>query len=67
MVPAHDFHLLRGHTILTTYTFGTHQAKHLFCSKCGVQTFYIPRSDAESIGKLQITASLYKFSDFFFY
>jgi hypothetical protein len=35
---------------LTTYTFNTHQAKHNFCSKCGVQCFYIPRSNPDGIG-----------------
>ncbi|ODM92970.1 Centromere protein V [Orchesella cincta] len=49
VVPASNFKLVTGHTELTTYTFGTHQAKHMFCSKCGVQSFYIPRSNPDGM------------------
>lgn len=45
IVPHGDFRLLSGEDKLTTYTFGTHTAKHLFCSVCGVQSFYQPRSN----------------------
>jgi len=38
------FRLLRGADLLTTYTFNTGNAKHLFCSVCGVKSFYVPRS-----------------------
>ncbi len=38
------FELVQGQDALSTYTFGTHTAKHLFCSTCGVQAFYRPRS-----------------------
>jgi len=44
-----DFELLRGNDSLTTYTFGTHVAKHHFCSKCGVHSFYRPRSHPEKV------------------
>ncbi|KAK9838350.1 hypothetical protein WJX81_006597 [Elliptochloris bilobata] len=33
--------------MLTEYRFGTKQAKHLFCRTCGVQSFYIPRSNPD--------------------
>ena len=36
--------------MLTTYTFNTHKAKHTFCSKCGVQSFYTPRSNPDGKG-----------------
>ena len=38
------FNLLRGEECLTTYTFNTGVAKHLFCRHCGIKSFYIPRS-----------------------
>ena len=44
IVPADRFKLLSGSDVLTTYTFNTHTAKHLFCSICGVKSFYVPRS-----------------------
>ncbi|KAB7496990.1 Centromere protein V [Armadillidium nasatum] len=46
IVPEANFKLLKGHDSLTTYTFNTHKAKHIFCSKCGVQSFYIPRANS---------------------
>ncbi|EYC40048.1 hypothetical protein Y032_0631g858 [Ancylostoma ceylanicum] len=46
------FTLLQGEEQLTTYTFNTHQAKHRFCSICGVQSFYMPRSNPDCIGTL---------------
>ena len=39
-----DFKLLSGEDDMSTYTFGTGVAKHYFCSRCGVKSFYIPRS-----------------------
>jgi len=44
IVPAEHFRLLSGKEVLTTYTFNTGAAKHLFCSVCGVKSFYVPRS-----------------------
>jgi hypothetical protein len=44
IVPATRFVLLSGREVLTTYTFNTGTAKHLFCSVCGVKSFYVPRS-----------------------
>jgi hypothetical protein len=49
IVPATQFKLLAGGDSLTTYTFNTGVAKHLFCSICGVKSFYIPRSHPEGI------------------
>ncbi len=39
-----DFTLLSGADAITTYTFNTGVAKHMFCSVCGVHSFYRPRS-----------------------
>jgi len=44
IVPAARFRLLAGKEALTTYTFNTGTAKHLFCRVCGVKSFYVPRS-----------------------
>ncbi|MBA0797153.1 hypothetical protein Gohar_007875, partial [Gossypium harknessii] len=34
---------------ITTYTFGTHTAKHTFCKVCGITSFYTPRSNPDGI------------------
>jgi hypothetical protein len=47
IVPKSQFRLLQGEDCLTTYTFNTGVARHLFCSVCGVKSFYVPRSHPE--------------------
>ena len=47
IVPADRFRLLSGGDQLTTYTFNTGVAKHLFCKICGVKAFYVPRSNPD--------------------
>jgi hypothetical protein len=44
IVPKTRFRLLSGEDALTTYTFNTGVAKHLFCATCGIKSFYVPRS-----------------------
>lgn len=44
IVPKDRFRLLTGQDKLTSYEFNTKTAKHLFCSVCGIKSFYIPRS-----------------------
>jgi hypothetical protein len=44
IVSASAFRLIRGSDTISTYTFNTQTAKHLFCSICGVKSFYVPRS-----------------------
>lgn len=44
IVPKSRFKLLSGSEALTTYQFNTGTAKHLFCSTCGIKSFYVPRS-----------------------
>jgi hypothetical protein len=39
-----QFRLVAGGDALTTYRFNTGKAQHLFCSVCGIKSFYVPRS-----------------------
>lgn len=48
MVPHEEFELISGRGALTSYRFGTRAAEHLFCSICGVKSFYQPRSHPEA-------------------
>jgi hypothetical protein len=41
------FRLTRGKDELVEYTFNTGVAKHLFCRRCGVKSFYRPRSNPD--------------------
>jgi hypothetical protein len=47
LVPKSRFRLLSGEQYLTTYQFNTGTAQHLFCSVCGVKSFYVPRSNPD--------------------
>ncbi len=47
IVPVSRFRLLQGQDKLATYTFNTGVAHHLFCSVCGVKSFYRPRSNPD--------------------
>ncbi|MEM7434473.1 MAG: GFA family protein [Myxococcota bacterium] len=49
IVPEACFELLSGKEALATYTFGTHTAKHHFCKRCGIHSFYRPRSHPKHI------------------
>jgi hypothetical protein len=49
IVPKSRFNLLRGADVLTTYEFNTGTAKHLFCSLCGIKSFYVPRSHPDGL------------------
>ena len=68
IVPKSRFVLLQGSEYLSSYTFNTGVAKHLFCKVCGVKSFYVPRSNPDgysvnvrcleggTIGRITITA-----------
>ena len=49
IVPKEDFRLLSGADMLETYRFGTGAARHLFCRRCGIESFYHPRSHPDGI------------------
>ena len=48
MVPHDEFELITGRDVLKGYRFGTGAAEHLFCSQCGVKSFYQPRSHPDA-------------------
>ena len=47
IVPENRFRLLADGAALTTYAFNTRVARHLFCTVCGVKSFYRPRSNPD--------------------
>jgi len=47
IVPRSRFRLLQGSDALSEYKFNTGVARHLFCSRCGVKSFYVPRSNPD--------------------
>jgi hypothetical protein len=47
IVPRTYLRLLRGGEVLVEYRFNTGIAQHLFCSRCGVKSFYVPRSNPD--------------------
>jgi hypothetical protein len=44
IVPSAQFSLLSGAGALSDYQFNTGTAHHLFCSVCGIKSYYVPRS-----------------------
>ncbi|KAM0960696.1 hypothetical protein ACFX2I_025605 [Malus domestica] len=50
VVPAERFELLGdSEQFITTYTFGTHTAKHTFCKVCGITSFYYQRENPDGV------------------
>ncbi len=47
IVPAQDFSLISGKGQLSEYRFNKGVARHLFCSQCGIKSFYVPRSNPD--------------------
>lgn len=47
IVPRSRFRLLSGADKITSYAFNSGVAKHLFCSVCGVKSYYVPRSNPD--------------------
>ena len=48
IVPHAAFALKSGQDMLARYRFGTGTAEHLFCTCCGIKSFYQPRSHPDS-------------------
>ena len=44
-----DFRLLAGEGAIVTYRFGTETARHMFCGRCGIKSFYKPRSHPNQV------------------
>ncbi|NBC20873.1 MAG: GFA family protein [Alphaproteobacteria bacterium] len=49
IVPASRFRMQHGADALREYGSGTGQARHLFCIRCGIKSFYIPRSNPDGV------------------
>jgi hypothetical protein len=47
IVPASRFQILSGAGNLSSYSFNTGTARHVFCKTCGVKSFYVPRSNPD--------------------
>ena len=45
-----DVEIVKGEDKLTLYTWGTHTAKHYFCSVCGIYTHHQRRSNPNEYG-----------------
>jgi hypothetical protein len=49
IVPETKFRLVEGKRDTTTYRFGSGRARHIFCTQCGIKSFYKPLSHPDSI------------------
>ncbi len=47
IVPQSRFRITGGGETLTSYTFNSGVARHLFCPVCGIKSFYRPRSNPD--------------------
>lgn len=48
--PADGVEIVQGADALSLYEFNTHAAKHYFCSKCGIYTHHLRRSNGYEYG-----------------
>lgn len=49
-VPQADLSIDAGEELLTLYTFNSGEAKHHFCSRCGIHPFHRTRADPDKYG-----------------
>ncbi len=56
--------ITKGEELLTQYTFGSGEAKHRFCSCCGIHPFHQTRSDPDRYGVNVACIDGMSFTDF---
>jgi len=49
IVPRSRFRLLTDGSALACYRFNSGVAQHLFCRRCGIKGYYVPRSNPDGI------------------
>lgn len=49
-VPLSNLAVTEGKELLSLYTFNSHEAKHRFCSRCGIHCFHQTRSEPDKFG-----------------
>ena len=49
IVPEANFRQTEGRRDTSLYRFGSGQARHIFCTQCGIKSFYKPRSHPDGI------------------
>lgn len=49
ILPRERFELTSGEAALTEYRFHTGTARHRFCARCGIKSFYVPRSHPDGV------------------
>ena len=49
IVPETKFRLTDGMRETSTYRFGSGKARHIFCTQCGIKSFYRPRSHPDGV------------------
>jgi len=49
IIPTDHFKLLTPDTNLSSYSFNTGIAQHYFCLRCGIKSWYIPRSNPDGV------------------
>ena len=49
IVPKSRFHLNSDPELIACYRFGSEIAEHYFCRRCGVKSYYVPRSNPDGV------------------
>ena len=50
IIQKEDLKIIKGESKIKTYQFNTNEAKHHFCSECGIHTHNLRRSDPNTYG-----------------